>query len=136
MKKITIFISALAIFIGIASMAPKAAVAETFVFTAIPDQDESKLIERFGKVAAYLAKELGVETKYIPVKSYAAAVTAFRNNQVQLAWFGGLSGVRARSLVEGSKAIASWTSIASLRRTMISVPNSPKQWTRLYVKLS
>jgi phosphonate transport system substrate-binding protein len=106
MKKITIFISALAIFIGIASMAPKAAVAETFVFTAIPDQDESKLIERFGKVAAYLAKELGVETKYIPVKSYAAAVTAFRNNQVQLAWFGGLSGVRARSLVEGSKAIA------------------------------
>jgi len=40
------------------------------------------------------------------VKSYAAAVTAFRNNQVQLAWFGGLSGVRARALVEGSQAIA------------------------------
>ena len=38
--------------------------------------------------------------------SYAAAVTAFRNNQVQLSWFGGLSGVRARALVPGSKAIA------------------------------
>ena len=80
--------------------------SEPFVFTAIPDQDESKLIQRFNKVAKYLSKELGVEVKYIPVKSYAAAVTAFRNNQVQLAWFGGLSGVRARNLVAGSEAIA------------------------------
>jgi phosphonate transport system substrate-binding protein len=80
--------------------------AETFVFTAIPDQDEARLMERFGKVATYLSKELGVETKYVPVKSYAAAVTAFRNDQVQLAWFGGLSGVRARLLVDGSEAIA------------------------------
>jgi len=80
--------------------------ADTFVFTAIPDQDEARLMERFGKVATYLSKELGIETKYVPVKSYAAAVTAFRNDQVQLAWFGGLSGVRARLLVDGSEAIA------------------------------
>ncbi|MBL22710.1 MAG: putative selenate ABC transporter substrate-binding protein [Rhodospirillaceae bacterium] len=80
--------------------------AAEFVFTAIPDQDESALKERFNKIAVYLGKQLGVKTKYIPVKSYAAAVTAFRNNQVQLAWFGGLSGVRARQLVKGSTAIA------------------------------
>ncbi|MRI35201.1 putative selenate ABC transporter substrate-binding protein [Endozoicomonas sp. OPT23] len=79
---------------------------ETFTFTAIPDQDETRLQERFGKVADYLEKELGVEVNYIPVKSYAAAISAFRNNQVQLAWFGGLSGVRARLLVPGSKALA------------------------------
>lgn len=77
-----------------------------FVFTAIPDADESRLQQRFNKVANYLAEKLDVEVKYIPVKSYAAAVTAFRNNQVQLAWFGGLSGVRARTLVPGSEAIA------------------------------
>ena len=87
-------------------MASTVVAAETFVFTAIPDQDEARLMERFGKVATYLTKELGVETKYVPVKSYAAAVTAFRNDQVQLAWFGGLSGVRARLLVDGSEAIA------------------------------
>jgi phosphonate transport system substrate-binding protein len=80
--------------------------AETFVFTAIPDQDEARLMERFGKVADYLTETLGVEARYVPVKSYAAAVTAFRNDQVQLAWFGGLSGVRARLLVDGSEAIA------------------------------
>jgi phosphonate transport system substrate-binding protein len=79
---------------------------QTFVFTAIPDQDESQLLTRFGKVADYLSETLGVKVKYIPVKSYAAAITAFRNNQVQLAWFGGLSGVRARALVSGSEAIA------------------------------
>lgn len=82
------------------------AAAETFTFTAIPDQDESRLRSRFDKVAAYLSKSLDIEVKYVPVKSYAAAVTAFRNNQVQLAWFGGLSGVRARQLVKGSEAIA------------------------------
>ena len=80
--------------------------ADEFVFTAIPDQDESALKERFNKIAVYLGKQLKIKVKYIPVKSYAAAVTAFRNNQVQLAWFGGLSGVRARQLVKGSRAIA------------------------------
>ena len=80
--------------------------AREFVFTAIPDQDESALKERFNKIAVYLEKKLSIKTRYIPVKSYAAAVTAFRNNQVQLAWFGGLSGVRARQLVKGSRAIA------------------------------
>jgi len=80
--------------------------AADFTFTAIPDQDESALKARFTKIADYLGKNLGIKVNYIPVKSYSAAVTAFRNNQVQLAWFGGLSGVRARQLVKGSEAIA------------------------------
>ncbi len=80
--------------------------AQTFTFTAIPDEDASRLKARFGKVANYLSGKLGVTVRYVPVKSYAAAVTAFRNNQVQLAWFGGLSGVRARGTVTGSEAIA------------------------------
>ena len=96
-------LSACAVFLAIA---PAPAGAETFTFTAIPDQDESQLNARFGKIADWLGKQLGVDVKYIPVKSYAAAVTAFRNDQVQLAWFGGLSGVRARALVPGSQALA------------------------------
>jgi phosphonate transport system substrate-binding protein len=99
------FVKTLATAALIASLSAPA-FAETFTFTAIPDQDDSALKARFGKIANYLTKELGVEVKYIPVKSYSAAVTAFRNNQVQLAWFGGLSGVRARNLVKGSQAIA------------------------------
>ena len=75
-------------------------------FTAIPDQDESRLVERFGRVAAYLQERLGVTARYVPVKSYPAAVTAFTNDQVQLAWFGGFTGVQARRAVPGSEAIA------------------------------
>ncbi|WP_346837901.1 putative selenate ABC transporter substrate-binding protein [Microbulbifer sp. SAOS-129_SWC] len=77
-----------------------------FTFTAIPDQNEAELVRRFSQVADYLSEELQVDVKYIPVKSYPAAITAFRNNQVQLAWFGGLSGVQARRAVPGSEAIA------------------------------
>jgi len=83
-----------------------AAQTPSFVFTAIPDQDETRLVQRFGRFAEYLSEQLEVEVRYVPVRSYAAAVTAFQNDQVQLAWFGGLSGVRARLLVPGSEAIA------------------------------
>ena len=80
--------------------------ARVFTFTAIPDEDETRLAARFNQVADYLSQQLGIEVRYIPVKSYPAAVTAFRNNQVQLAWFGGLTGVQARRLLPGSQAIA------------------------------
>lgn len=76
-----------------------------FVFTAIPDSDETRLVERFTRVADYLQGKLGIPVKYLPVKSYPAAVTAFTNNQVQLAWFGGFTGVQARKQVPGSEAI-------------------------------
>ncbi len=83
-----------------------AAHAKPFVFTAIPDEDETRLRERFDRVAQYLGNILAVEVKFVPVKSYEAAVAAFKNDQVQLAWFGGLTGVQARSAVPGSKALA------------------------------
>src|SRR5215470_4532149 len=92
-----------------ASLSGGAAVAEdkpAFVFTAIPDQDETRLVERFGRVADYLAGKLSVSVKYLPMKSYPAAVTAFTNGQVQLAWFGGFTGVQARRQVAESEAIA------------------------------
>ncbi len=85
---------------------PAAAQDKIFVFTAIPDEDETRLTERFGKVAKYLEERLGVTVSYVPVKSYPAAVSAFVNDQVQLAWFGGLTGVQARLRVPGSEALA------------------------------
>jgi phosphonate transport system substrate-binding protein len=99
-KLITLCALILSIFVNINTS------AATFTFTAIPDEDESQLRTRFEKVALYLEQKLGVKVEYVPVKSYSAAVTAFRNNQVQLAWFGGLSGVQARRLVPDSQAIA------------------------------
>lgn len=89
-------------------LAASAAYAQqaTLVFTAIPDEDETRLVERFTQYAKHFESKLGVRVKYLPVKSYPAAVTAFINNQVQFAWFGGLTGVQARLSVPGSQAIA------------------------------
>lgn len=95
-----------AVVLGLTSLG---ASAQTFVFTAIPDEDETRLQERFQAVADYLEEELGVDVRFVPVKSYAAAVSAFRNDQVQLAWFGALSGVQARERVPGSQALAQGT---------------------------
>ncbi|MDB9706391.1 putative selenate ABC transporter substrate-binding protein [Porticoccaceae bacterium] len=102
-------LSTVAAVVSTSSAKTSSASPKTFVFSAIPDQDEANLQERFDKVAVYLQAQLGIEVRYIPVKSYSAAVTAFRNNQVQLAWFGGLSGVQARRLVPDSQAIAQGT---------------------------
>lgn len=78
----------------------------TLYFSAIPDDDETRLMARFANVATYLEQQLGVPVRYVPVKDYAASVVAFRNDQIQLAWFGGLSGVQARLAVPGSQALA------------------------------
>ena len=92
--------------IALAGLVALPATAQTFRFTAIPDQNSAHLTARFSKVAAYLSQTLEVDVEYIPVKSYSASVAAFKNNQVQLAWFGGLSGVQARRAVPGSQALA------------------------------
>src|SRR5215467_7415661 len=91
-----------------------------FVFTAIPDQDETRLVERFTRVAEYLQTKLGLPVRYLPVKSYPAAVTAFTNNQVQLAWFGGFTGVQARREVPGSEAIAQGAEDAAFKTFFIA----------------
>ena len=92
--------------VTILASASATAQSPTFVFTAIPDQDETRLVERFTRFAKYLEAKLGVPVKYVPMKTYPAAVTAFINNDVQLAWFGGFTGVQARHAVPGSAAIA------------------------------
>ena len=106
MKSVLKVCHQLVILLLVASLLTASARGADFTFTAIPDQDTTRLQERFGKIADYLSEELGVTVKYIPVKSYSASVQAFKNNEVQLAWFGGLSGVQARIAVPNSVAIA------------------------------
>jgi phosphonate transport system substrate-binding protein len=105
LKRLILLALSLAVLCSAASVLAQAQ-PKVFTFTAIPDEDTARLQERFGQVAQYLSETLGVEVNYIPVKSYSASVAAFKNNEVQLAWFGGLSGVQARIDVPGAMAIA------------------------------
>ena len=79
---------------------------QPFTTGAIPDQDPEKLQRLYGKLANYLETELGVSVEYKPVTDYAAAVTAFRVGDLDMVWFGGLTGVQARLQVPGAQAIA------------------------------
>ncbi len=75
-------------------------------YTAIPDQNTTELEQRFAPLTQYLARQLGVEVQYIPSRDYQASVEMFRAGDIQLAWFGGLTGVQARASVPGARAIA------------------------------
>ena len=73
---------------------------------AIPDQNQEVLDKRFNLFSKELSKSLDVKVKYIPVINYVAAVTGFRTNDLDLVWFGGLSGVQARLQTPGAIVIA------------------------------
>ncbi len=75
-------------------------------FTAIPGDSTTELAAKFEPFEKYLSGKLGVKVQYVPTADYAASVDSFVNGDVHLAWFGGLTGVRARRKVEGSRAIA------------------------------
>ncbi|MEQ8468355.1 putative selenate ABC transporter substrate-binding protein [Coleofasciculus sp. E1-EBD-02] len=100
---------------------------EPLIAGAIPDQDPEKLQRLYDKLANYLETELGVPVEYKPVTNYAAAVTAFRVGDLDLVWFGGLTGVQARSQVEGAEAIAQRDIDAEFTSVFIANKNSGLQ---------
>lgn len=75
-------------------------------FTAIPGDDVTELKEKFAPFEKHMTEKLGVPVKYVPTADYAASVESFISGDVHLAWFGGLTGVRARQAVPGAEAIA------------------------------
>lgn len=74
-------------------------------FSAIPDQDTTAQSERYGPAAKWLSEQLGIKVEFVPSSDYDASVTKFENGEIQLAWFGGVSGVKARDAVAGSRAL-------------------------------
>lgn len=78
----------------------------TLRWTAIPDTNAELLQQKYDPISQYLEAALGVPVAYVPVADYKASVEAFKAGDVQLAWFGGLTGVQARVAVPGARAIA------------------------------
>ena len=73
---------------------------------AIPDQNPERLNRLYKILSSELSEQLNVQVRYMPVTNYAAAVTAFRTGDLDLVWFGALTGVQARLQTKGSKVIA------------------------------
>jgi len=94
--------------------------AQTLSISAIPDQDPQKLQRLYGTVSDYLSEKLGVPVRYVPVTDYTASVTAFRRGDLQLVFFGGLTGVQARSQVPGAMPIAQRDIDAEFRSVFVA----------------
>jgi len=73
---------------------------------AIPDQNQETLDRRFNLLSKELSKQLNLKVKYVPVVNYLGAVTGFRSKNLDLVWFGGLTGVQARLQTPNSIVIA------------------------------
>ena len=87
---------------------------------AIPDQDPEVLARNFGLVADYLSEALDVEVEYVPVADYAASVTLFRTGDLDLVWFGGLTGVQARIQTPGAEVVAQRDIDAEFRSVFVA----------------
>jgi phosphonate transport system substrate-binding protein len=75
-------------------------------FTGIPNDNTTELKAKYTPLAEHLAKQLGVQVEYVPSADYTASVDGFKNGDIQLCWFGGLTGLQARQAVPGAKVIA------------------------------
>jgi phosphonate transport system substrate-binding protein len=105
MKQVFIVSFVLSILLAACAPNPGDQDSQAFVIGAIPDQDPELLQRRFGLLADYLSDELDITVEYIPVTDYAASVTAFRVGDLDMVWFGGLTGVQARLQVDDAQAI-------------------------------
>lgn len=91
-------------------------------FTAIPDSNRTELEQRFQPVADHLASRLGRPVEYVPTNDYAASVEMFKAGDIDLAWFGGLTGAQARAAVAGAEAVAQGAVDAHFRTYFVVHP--------------
>ena len=72
--------------------------------TTIPEEAATEQVRKFGPIASYLEKKLGMKVEFTPVSDYPAAVEALVNKKVDLAWLGGFTYVQA-SIRSGGKVV-------------------------------
>jgi len=72
--------------------------------TTIPEEAATEQTRKFGPIADYLGKRLGMKVEFTPVSDYPAAVEALVNRKVDLAWLGGFTFVQA-NIRSGGKIV-------------------------------
>ncbi|SDR89306.1 phosphonate transport system substrate-binding protein [Friedmanniella luteola] len=88
--------------------------------SAIPDRDPAELAAREKALAAYLGTTLDVPVEYVPVTDYAASVSLFRTGDLDLVFYGGLTGVQARQQVPDAVLLAQRDIDASFKSVFIA----------------
>ena len=81
--------------VGLAVSAPVQA-QQVLRVTTIPEEAATEQLRKFGPIARYLERKMGMKVEFTPVNDYPAAVEALVNKQIDLAWLGGFTFVQAQ----------------------------------------
>src|SRR5262245_58621267 len=79
--------------------------------SAIPDSDAKKIEEKCNLVCDLLSKKLGIPVKFMPQQNYAACVTGLATDQLELVWFGGVTGCQADKKMGDKCTFVCWRDI-------------------------
>lgn len=82
------------------------AVEEILKVSAIPDENPNELSRIYTPFAEYLAKELGMKVRFIPVVDYAATVEGLAAKKLDLVWYGGFTSVQAVKRTGNARRLA------------------------------
>ncbi len=89
---------------ALVAFGPPSIAQDVFRVTTIPEEAATEQTRKFGPIAAYLEKKMGMKVVFTPVNDYPAAVEALVNKKVDLVWFGGFTHVQAQ-LRSGGKIV-------------------------------
>jgi phosphonate transport system substrate-binding protein len=98
--------------------------AKVLRVSAIPDEAPTELQKKFKPLGDYLAKELGMEVKFVPVTDYAATVEGLAGGHLDLVWYGGFTFVQARRRTGTALPLVQREEDAHFHSKFISRPGS------------
>ncbi len=100
------------------------AAADTLRVSAIPDEDPQELLRKYKPFTDYIAKEVGVKVKFVPVVDYAATVEGLAANRLDIVWYGGFTSVQATQRAKGATRLAMREEDASFKSVFVARTDS------------
>lgn len=99
---------------------------ENLVVSVLPDQSSGVLLSRFTPLVEYLEATTGQPMTLVLSDNYADLLQAFIDGDVQLAFFGGLTFVRAEQAVNAEPLVMRDVDVA-FRSCYVAHPDDPRQ---------
>ena len=100
------------------------AFADPLRVSAIPDEDPQELLRKYKPFADYIAKEVGVQVKFVPVVDYAATVEGLAADRLDIVWYGGFTSVQATERAKGATRLAMREEDASFKSVFVTRTDS------------
>lgn len=117
-----------------------------FIIGGIPDQDSSRLDKMHELLSNYLRKKLGVDTQRYRnmevsatenrISSYEATMSAFVYGNIDLAWLGGFTLIRALDQLRDAIVIAQRPVDKHFRTIIIANTNTIEKYKSIFSELS